>query len=202
MDCFYCRFSFTVTCMDTVENIMCSCTATTPPRWRQTMALVPPRLISEKGSSLGSCLREYVLIVYILLKYAMDSSLWNSALYTIIHNLWNSYQSMFYNSDDLWLGLSALKICILYLNGKRIDDIWHWNILHTHNNSGFLFSLQTSFPFLPVNSKSKDAKSPQVAWLCGARCGSSTASHWRPHLAEPFSTGKEQGSILREKFQL
>lgn len=79
---FYCRFSFTVTCMDTVENIMCSCTATTPPKWKQRMALVLPRLISERGSSLGSCLREYVLIVYILLKYTMDSSLWNSALYT------------------------------------------------------------------------------------------------------------------------
>lgn len=108
-------------------------------------------------------------------------------------------EHMFYNSDDLWLGLSALKICILYFKWKRIDDIWHWNILHTHDNSGFLFSLQTSFPFLPVNSKSKDAKSPQVAWWCGARCGSSTASHWRPHLAEPFSTGKEQPAQFYER---
>lgn len=163
------------------------------------MALVLPRLISERGSSLGSCLRECVLIVYILLKYTMDSSLWNSALCTIIHNLWYSYHNMFYK----WWSMTFVTcFCILYFKWKGIGDIWHWNILHTHNNSGFLFSLQTSFPFLPVNSKSKDAKSPQVAWWCGARCGSSTASHWRPHLAEPFSTGKGQGSILQEKIQL
>lgn len=147
---FYRRFSFTVTCMDTVENIMCSCTATTPPKWKQRMALVLPRLISERGSSLGSCLREYVLIVYILLKYTMDCSLRNSSLYTkykIIKNLWCSSQSMFYNSNDLLLLLSAFAYPTS--NVKELHgDNWHWNILHTIILGFFSVSRQVFLSFL------------------------------------------------------